>query len=327
MIEILRPGLSTTVQDVRARHGRAELGINVGGALDHYSAVAANLLVGNEPEAALLEAAYLPPTFVARTATTIAVTGGSAEVRVDGTVFDTWTSVRLRPGDVVELGPSRDAPRTYIAFRGGIDVPTVHGSRSTNLLGRLGGLGGAALTAGARLPLGPATDEASDLVLPAQWRLATRRTGVLRVVPVAPDERLSARGLDTFFGTDWTVTPAGDRTGVRFSGPTLEWRTRPQPFGAGPDLSNVVDAAYPLGSIHVPGGAGPILLHRDGPTMGGYAVVGVVARADLDMAAQYMPQSSIRFARVSRAEALDAWERHRADVAKLAERLQSKARA
>ncbi len=317
MIEIVTPGLSTTVQDTRERLGTAELGVNVGGALDRRSAVTANLLVGNAPEAAVLEAAYVGPSFVVHARTALAVTGGSVDVTVNGEPREAWTTVELRPGDVVGLGPCRDAPRVYLALRGGVDVPVVHGSRSTNLLGRFGGLAGSALTKGSHVPLGPADGRAVAWTVPVEHRLAARRRDALDVVPVEPDDRLTQEGLDTFFSTDWSVTPASDRTGVRLAGPALSWRPRPQQLGAGPDLSNTVDGGYPLGSIHVPGGSGPILLHRDGPTMGGYAVIGVVARADLDLAAQNMPRSSVRFRRVTRPEALARWDEYRAGLSSL----------
>ncbi|MFE9328443.1 biotin-dependent carboxyltransferase family protein [Nocardia sp. NPDC052278] len=321
MIEILSPGLSTTVQDTRERLGLAELGIHVGGTLDHYSATAANLLVGNDVQDAVLEAAYVAPSFVVHADASMAVTGGSVDVVVSGEHFDSWRTVHLHVGDVVELGPSREAPRIYVAFSGGVDVPLVHGSRSTNLLGRFGGFEGAALRKGDRLPLGEGDSRPSTLMVRDEHRLAARRRVAIHVVPVEPDDRLSPESFREFFSADWTVTPSSDRTGVRFSGPTMTWRRREQPFGAGPDLSNTVDAGYPLGSIQIPGGSGPILLHRDGPTMGGYAVVGVVARADLDLAAQRMPQSVVRFSQTTRDEALAMWDQYRSELAALPELL------
>lgn len=321
MIEIRNPGLSTTVQDTRERLGVAELGVHVGGALDHYSATAANLLVGNDAHEAVLEAAYVGPSFVVHADTAMAVTGGSVDVVVNGEHFDSWTTVRLSAGDVVELGPSREAPRIYIGFSGGIDVPLVYGSRSTNLIGRFGGFGGAALRKADRVPLGERDSLPTRLTFRVEHRLAARRNDSIHVVPVEPEDRLSPESFREFFSVVWTVTPASDRTGVRFSGPTMAWRPREQPFGAGPDLSNVVDAGYPLGSIQIPGGSGPILLHRDGPTMGGYAVVGVVARADLDLAAQLMPHSAISFRRTTRDEALALRDRYRSDLAALPEHM------
>ncbi|MEU6188074.1 biotin-dependent carboxyltransferase family protein [Nocardia sp. NPDC047038] len=319
MIEILSPGLSTTIQDTRERLGLAVLGIHVGGALDHYSATVANLLVGNDTQDAVLEAAYVAPSFVVHVDTAMAVTGGSVDVVVSGEHFDSWTTVHLCKGDVVELGASREAPRIYVAFSGGVDVPLVHGSRSTNLFGRFGGLGGTTLQKGDRVPLGGCDSRPNTLTVRDNHRLGARRRTAIHVVPVEPDDRLSPESFREFFSADWTVTPSSDRTGVRFSGPTMTWREREQPFGAGPDLSNTLDGGYPLGSIQIPGGSGPILLHRDGPTMGGYAVVGVVARADLDLVAQCMPQSAVRFRQTSRDEALVMWDQYRSELAALPE--------
>ena len=105
------------------------------------------------------------------------------------------------------------------------------------------------------------------------------------------DHRLTAEGRRTFLETDWTLTPVADRIGFRYKGAELEFVEREQPFGAGSDPSNIVDAPYPIGSIQVPGGAEPIVLHRDAVSGGGYAMVATVISGDLDMVAQSAPKS------------------------------------
>jgi allophanate hydrolase subunit 2 len=135
------------------------------------------------------------------------------------------------------------------------------------------------------------------------------------------DYRLTDQGLATLLDTTWVLTPVADRIGFRYSGGRLEWREREQPFGAGSDLSNIVDAGYPLGSIQVPGGVEPIILHRDAVSGGGYAMVATVISADLDRVGQSAPGARTRFRPVSLEEALAArreatarWEQVRAHL-------------
>ncbi len=113
-------------------------------------------------------------------------------------------------------------------------------------------------------------------------------------------------GRRTLLGSEWTLSPVADRMGFRYSGPALEWVERVQPFGAGSDPSNIVDAGYPIGSIQVPGGVEPIVLHRDAVSGGGYAMVGTVVSADLDIVAQCAPGTRTRFVAVDMDAALAA---------------------
>ena len=105
---------------------------------------------------------------------------------------------------------------------------------------------------------------------------------------------------------EWKVTPVADRMGLRYSGPGVKWKEREQPFGAGSDPSNIVDAGYAVGSIQIPGGTQPIILHRDAVSGGGYAMVGTVISADMDLVARAAPGTSTRFVAVSMDEALAA---------------------
>jgi allophanate hydrolase subunit 2 len=139
----------------------------------------------------------------------------------------------------------------------------------------------------------------------------------LRVIPGLYDHRLTEAGRETLFSATWRLTPVADRTGMRFEGATLDWRERVPPFGAGSDPSNIVDAGYPVGSIQVPNGTQPIILHRDAVSGGGYAVVATVIRADLDRVAQCMPGTNTRFVEVDMDAALAARRAGHRSVAQL----------
>jgi biotin-dependent carboxylase-like uncharacterized protein len=308
VIEVLKPGLSTTVQDV-GRTGYYDVGIPPSGALDQYSLRAANLLVGNPVGSAALECVYLGPELAFTTDAVVAVTGAAMVPRVNGEERPPWESFPVRAGDRLDFGYLTAGARAYVAVAGGIDVPEVLGSRSTYGLGTLGGLEGRPLAAGDRLPIGAGSDGTAGRRVPEDLRSVLSKDMEVRVVMGLYDHRLTDAGRAAFLGTTWTLTPVADRIGFRYKGAELEMVDREPPFGAGQDPSNIVDAPYPIGSIQVPGGVEPIVLHRDAVSGGGYMMVGTVISGDLDVVAQSAPNSRTRFVAVD----LDAALRTRAD--------------
>jgi len=133
------------------------------------------------------------------------------------------------------------------------------------------------------------------------------------------DHLLTDAGRQTFLAATWTLTPVADRVGFRYKGDKLDMVRREQPFGAGSDPSNIVDAPYPIGSIQVPGGVEPIILNRDAVSGGGYAMVATVISADMDAVAQSAPGSKTRFVEVDLSGALDARRERTARVERLRE--------
>src|SRR4051812_36751924 len=152
-IEIVAPGLGCTVQD-QGRLGHYDVGIPPSGALDLFSALAANLLVGNDEDAAVLEAAYLGPRLRFTAPAVIAVTGATMPVTVGDVPVPQWQSVEVAEGAVLAFGYLEAGARAYIAVAGGLDVPAVLGSRSTYGLGAFGGFEGRPVRAGDVLPVG-----------------------------------------------------------------------------------------------------------------------------------------------------------------------------
>jgi allophanate hydrolase subunit 2 len=140
----------------------------------------------------------------------------------------------------------------------------------------------------------------------------------LRIVPGLYDHRVTKGSLDRFFDEEWKVAPEADRMGYRFKGGTpLEFVEREQPFGAGSDPSNIVDSCYPYGSVQVPGGTEPIILHRDAVSGGGYFMIGTVISADMDLIGQLQPNTPSRFRRVTMEEAMQARHEEAARLEKL----------
>jgi biotin-dependent carboxylase-like uncharacterized protein len=305
-IKVIASGLSTTVQDL-GRPGYYHLGIPLSGAMDRYALVAANLLVGNDERAAGLECVFLGPELEFSEGATVAVTGADLVPKVNGSIRDNWTSFRVKAGDVLSFEFLKGGARAYIAVSGGIDVPVVLGSRSTYPLGALGGHQGRSLKAGDELPIGKGSGAQEGRLVPTDLRHMPQNPAVLRVLPGLYWHRITEQSGKDFFADTWKVAPEADRIGYRFrGGRALQFVPRKQPFGAGSDPSNIVDACYPYGSIQVPGGTEPIVLHRDAVSGGGYFMLGTVISADMDLIGQLQPHSETRFVAIDMVGALAA---------------------
>jgi len=311
-IEIIKPGLATTVQDA-GRPGYYNVGIPLSGALDQYSFRCANLLVGNDENAAALECALLAPELSFDAPAIVAVAGSDATPKLNGAPAPRNEAFAVKAGDTLAFDFMRLGARLYIAVAGGIDVPSILGSRSTYGLGAFGGFQGRKLAPGDRLPIGIASPQAkAGRKLPADLATPLPKETELRVVPGLYFHRITDASAETFFADTWAVAPEADRIGYRYKqGRPLQWRERKQPFGAGSDPSNIVDAGYPYGSIQVPGGVEPIILHRDAVSGGGYAMIGTIISADMDKIAQMQPNYKARFVRVDMERALAARQDYR----------------
>jgi biotin-dependent carboxylase-like uncharacterized protein len=306
-IKVNAPGLATTVQDL-GRPGYYHLGIPLSGGMDRFALRAANLLVGNDEGAAVLEAVFMGPELEFTSDAMVAVAGAELPPKVNGELRETWTSFRVKAGQVLSFDFLKKGARAYIAICGGIDVPVVLGSRSTYALGALGGHEGRKLQAGDQLPVGKLSKSVKEgASVPAALRRGPANTAELRVLPGLYWHRITEAAGKQFFEDVWKVAPEADRIGYRFKGgKPLEFVPRTPPFGAGSDPSNIVDACYAYGSIQVPGGTEPIVLHRDAVSGGGYFMVGTVISADMDLIGQLQPHTPTRFVKVDMKTALAA---------------------
>lgn len=302
-IEVRKPGLSTTIQD-GGRSGYYHLGIPPSGALDQYSLAAANALVGNGADDAVLEIVYMGPELRFTGPAVVAVTGAEIAPRVNGETRPLWESFAVAEGDVLDFDYLKAGSRAYLAVSGGFDTRVDLGSRSTYVIGSLGGVDGRPIAEGDVLPVGTGAAGRAGLVVPDGLRPAMSKDVEVRVVMGLYDHRLTDRGRATFLDTTWTLTPVADRMGFRYAGGELETVDREPPFGAGQDPSNIVDSPYPIGSIQVPGGVEPIVLHRDAVSGGGYMMVATVLSGDLDIVAQSAPRTRTRFVEVDLETAL-----------------------
>ncbi len=306
VIKFIAPGLATMVQDL-GRPGYYNIGIPLSGGMDRFALRCANRLVGNDEGAAVLEAVFMGPEIEFGRDATVAVTGAELPPKVNGKMQDQWTSFEVRKGDVLSFDYLKSGARAYIAISGGIDVPVVLGSRSTYALGALGGHEGRKLQAGDQLKLGAGRGAKAGRSIPAKLRRKPDSNVELRMLPGLYWHRITDAAGRQFFEDTWKVAPEADRIGYRFrGGKALEFVPRTPPFGAGSDPSNIVDACYPYGSVQVPGGTEPIVLHRDAVSGGGYCMIGTVISADMDFIGQLQPHTPVRFAKVDMSTAAKA---------------------
>ena len=318
-VKVLNPGLSTTVQDL-GRPGYFHLGIPIGGAMDRLALRAANLIVGNDEGAAGLEAVFIGPHLEFIRDALVAVTGADMPIKLDDEEKPSWTALKVKAGQVLSFGFLQTGARIYIAIAGGIDVPIALGSRSTYPIGALGGFKGRAIAKDDELPVGNAPGRKEGRNIPEALRRRPGMPAELRVLPGLYWHRVTEETHRNFFDDQWKVAPEADRMGYRFrGGRPLQFVERDQPFGAGSDPSNIVDSCYPYGSIQVPGGTEPIILHRDAVSGGGYFMVGTVVSADMDLIGQLQPNTPTTFVKVDMDGALKA----RADRAALLDRIRS----
>ena len=293
-IEVVEPGLLTSVQDPRGRWGSQRFGVATGGALDPYAARVANHVVGNAPDAALLEITWDGPVLRFSDAATIAVAGADFETDVAGRPVARLRASDVRPGESVSFGTLVSGARAYLAVDGGIDVPLVLGSRSTDLRGGFGGFEGRALRAGDRLRIGTSRRESSVGVT------ATAATasfdGPIRILPGPHLDSFDPDVLDALCAEPWRCSPQADRMGCRLDGAPLARG------GAG----EIPSLGLPSGAIQLPADGRPIVLLADHQPTGGYAVPAVVIGADLRLLAQRLPGDEVRFVLTSQDAAIQA---------------------
>ena len=321
-IRVKSPGLLTTVQDT-GRFGEYDIGMPPSGAMDVFSYLVGNYLVGNEDGAAGLEVTYFGPELEFAEDAIVAVTGAEMPPKINGEEAPTWETLQVREGDVLSFDYLKNGARSYLAVAGGVEVPVFMHSRSTYTLIGLGGYEGRALKEGDELSLGERRNgearvgkRVGDDHIPRY----TKETE-LRVIIGLASYRLTEESMREFLNVEWTVTPDADRVGYRYRGGELGFVEREQPAGAGSDPANVVDFGYPIGSIQVPGGVEPIVLMNDAVTGGGYATIGTVISADRDRLAQSKTNDKTRFRSIELEEALAAREDRRKRLAEIKEAL------
>lgn len=297
MIEVIKSGLETSIQDYPGRLGYWNQGFPPSGPMDSWSFRMANVLVGNDPGAAGLECQYLGPTLKFQHDTVIAVTGANMSPKIDGQPIALWRSLPVKAGQTLELSGALLGARSYIAVAGSLAVPETLGSRSTFVKAGVGGIDGQSIKVGQILQF-TASAGTPDMKVPEALRPEISSDGTWRIeVCAGPnDDWIDAAGHERFLSSDWRLSSKSDRTGYRLEGP--EWTfaekatQKPKEHGSLP--SNIIDQGYPVGGINVAGQT-PIILVNDGPSMGGFINPYTVPSAAFWKLGQAKPRDIFRF--------------------------------
>jgi biotin-dependent carboxylase-like uncharacterized protein len=258
--------------------------------MDDWSFSLANILLGNDEGEAALEMTMAGISAVFDGPAVIALTGADIRTVIDGKPAAMNRALAVGEGSVFSSSFAEGGCRTYLAVAGGLDLPPVLGSRSTNLKAGIGGLDGRKLQTGDYLPF-----RAPSPALPAMERrvydppAAGPECLVLHVVPGVQEVRFSPEGIRTFYGSVYTLSPESDRMGIRLVGPPVESK-------GGTDI---VSDGIAAGAVQIPNSGQPLVLMRDRQTIGGYAKIGTVAGTDLSFLAQLIPGMPVRFKKIS----------------------------
>ena len=296
-IDVISPGVQTTVQDWPGRLGYWDVGVPPSGPMDACALRLANRLVGNAAGAAALEITVAGPSLRFRCDTTVAVAGAPIALQLDGADVALHAPLAVRAGQTLRIGRVSAGCRAYLAVRGAFDVPDYLGSASTFTLGQFGGHGGRVLRAGDVLHIDDATTASPPMdatraaaLVPSygtHWDI-----GVL-IGPHAAPDFFTPDDLAMFFATDWQVHYNSSRTGVRLIGPKPQW-ARSDGGEAGLHPSNIHDNAYAIGAIDFTGDM-PVILGPDGPSLGGFVCPATVVHAELWKLGQLAPGHTVRF--------------------------------
>ncbi|WP_129777158.1 urea carboxylase [Peristeroidobacter soli] len=296
-VEVLQAGTHTSLQEFPGRVGYWDIGVPPSGPMDDLAFRLANELVGNVGPAAGLELTVSGPTLRFNAPAVIALCGASMMAELDGAAVPYWAAVKVMAGSVLKMRAIQGAgQRTYLAVRGGFDVPMYMGSRATFTLGQFGGHAGRALRAGDTLRLNESVD-LTDVGLPlSSARIpAYSNAWTIDVMsgPHGAPDFFTEEDIETFFAADWEVHYNSSRTGVRLIGPKPTW-ARTDGGEAGLHPSNIHDNAYAIGAIDFTGDM-PVILGPDGPSLGGFVCPATIVGSELWKVGQLRPGDKVRF--------------------------------
>jgi len=306
-IEVMSPGLLTTIQDL-GRFGYQKHGVIVSGAMDPMSFRIANLLVGNRENEAALEVTLTGPKLHFKEHSLIAICGGDFEVRINHEPVPLWRPIWVREGSILQFGKLKDGCRSYLAVHGGFHVTQLLGSRSTYLRAGFGGYQGRALRKGDILHTNTPTLSDEKWV---QGVVGISNETMFRTVPwvinkqalaLSANSEASIRMIrgpqyDAFTPDSqamlatqrFRITPQSERMGYRISGPILKLKERVE----------MISEPVCFGTIQVPPNGEPIILLADRQTTGGYPIIGYVASVDFPILAQLKPGDQLHFEEIT----------------------------
>jgi len=301
MVQVIKKGLETSVQDYPGRIGTLNLGFPPSGPMDSWSFRLANVLVNNEPGTAALECQFMGPTLKFNDDRVIAITGADMSPKIDGTPVPLWESLEVKKDQILEMAFATVGARSYIAFSGGINTTPWLGSRSTFHKAGVGGIDGNAIQDGQIIPLNKFKSvkgrKIKNSSIPV---MSTNKKWLVEVVKGPNDDWVDEKGHKMFLNSDWKLQSKSDRTGYRLEGPKWSFTEKAtnKSLEHGTFPSNIIDQGYPVGAINLAGQT-PIILVNDGPSMGGFIVPYTVPSASFWKLGQAKPGDSFNFVEIS----------------------------
>jgi len=299
IFKVLKPGLFTTVQDL-GRYGRLKYGVPISGAMDQLSHIAANILVGNDIDAACLEMTLIGAELLALSKIQIAITGGEVSPKIDGVDVPMWQTLNVDEGCTISFGRMKSGCRIYLSVRGGINVPLVLGSRSTYRRGGFGGIDGRQLKAGDVIEAFKISLLENERIIPSE--LVPQFSNSIKAhVTLGPQaEMFTEEGIETFLSSQYKITLEADRMGYRLEGPQIKHKEK----------ADIISDALLPGAVQVPKDGKPIIIMRDAQTTGGYPKIAVATTSDLCLLGQAKPNDMVEFEKVTIEEARKQFLEH-----------------
>jgi urea carboxylase len=301
MVQVIKKGLETSVQDYPGRIGTLNQGFPASGPMDSWSFRLANILVGNKPGDAALECQFMGPTLKFIDDRTIAITGADMSPKIDGKSVPLWESIEVKANQVLELEFATIGARSYIAFAGGINSEPWLGSKSTFHKAGVGGIDGKAIENNQILPLGNNKKiQFRKIKKSSIPEISKDKNWTIEVVLGPNDDWINDKGHEIFFNSKWKLQAKSDRTGYRLDGPKLSFTDKAtnKSLENGSEPSNIIDQGYPAGAINLAGQT-PIILVNDGPSMGGFINPYTVPSAAFWKLGQAKPGDTLNFIEVS----------------------------
>ncbi len=299
VLEVLKPGIQTTVQDYPGRLGYWHVGVPPSGPMDNLAFRLGNQILGNDSTAAALELTVVGPELKFHAETIICLVGAPVRMFINKVPMPQWSAIRVKAGSVLKIESVIVGMRAYLCFKNGLKVEPYLNSASTFTLGQFGGHQGRALQKGDQLEF-----NACDERVPCQYidyKLLPDYTDKWKVHvlygPQGAPDFFTESDIDMFFTTDWEVHYNSSRTGVRLNGPKPEW-ARKDGGEAGLHPSNLHDNPYAIGTIDFTGDM-PVMLGPDGPSLGGFVCPATIINADLWKLGQLKPGDKVQFIPVS----------------------------
>ena len=301
MVQVIKKGLETYIQDYPGRIGALNQGFPASGPMDSWSFRLANILVGNEPGDAALECQYIGPTLKFKSDRTIAITGANMSPKIDGKLIPMWESIEIKANQTLEMEFATVGARSYIAFSGSINSEPWLGSRSTFHKAGVGGIEGKAIQDNQILPLGKNKNiQFRKIKKDSIPIFSNDKHWSIEVVLGPNDDWVDKKGHEIFLNSKWKLQAKSDRTGYRLDGPKLTFADKAtnKSLEHGSEPSNIIDQGYPAGAINLAGQT-PIILVNDGPSMGGFINPYTVPSSAFWKLGQAKPGDTFKFVEIS----------------------------